>query len=135
MEANVIQIIFTALLSSGLVGGLVALLTKTIWSPESKNDLAKLGNDFAHQLLLDAKSERAELRLTITELEDSITTKYQTIRRLNQIAEDKDKVIRDLENRLSMMARKLEEGIPITLQDIFGDKAPKGLHISFEKTE
>lgn len=133
MELNMVQVIVTALLSSGFVGGLMTLLQKMIPSPESKNDLARLGNEFAHQLLIDAKTEREELRLTIRELEDLITEKRDTVDRLKQLAKDKDDTIRDLEERLIKMAEKLESGQRITLRDIFGEKAPEGFLITKEE--
>ena len=125
MNASVLQILITALLSSGFVGGLVALFTKQVWSPEAKNDLSRLGNEFARQLLSDAKAEREELRLTIHELENNMATTQVTVARLNAMAEEKDRVIAEFEQRLTKMARKLQQGLPISMQDIFGDKAPK----------
>lgn len=123
-NSTLAQIVVTALLSSGMVGGVLALITKSMWSPESKNELARLGNEFAQQLLQDAKVEREELRITIRDLEHSLLTKREIIERLNQLAEDKDIVIRDLEQRQIKMAEKLKKGLPITLQDIFGGNAP-----------
>ena len=133
MQVTFAQMLVTALLSSGLVGGIIALLTKTVWSPESKNDLARLGNEFAQQLLSDAKSERQELRLTIHELEQSISTKNDAIERLKQLAAEKDRVISELEERRLKMAQKLQAGTAITLQDIFGDKAPREFHITLDE--
>lgn len=117
---NYAQIVVTVLLSSGFVGGVMALLTKQMWSPESKNDLARLGNELAHQLLVDAKTEREELRLTIRELESTITEKGEVIARLNKIAHEKDRMISDLEDRQHKLALKIHLGEPITLYDIFG---------------
>ena len=132
-NTNIAQIVVTALLSSGLVGGFLALVTKSMWSPESKNELARLGNEFAQQLLQDAKVEREELRITIRDLEHSLSTKREIIERLNQLAEDKDIVIHDLEQRQIMMAEKLKQGKPITLQDIFGGNAPTNYHLGYDE--
>lgn len=123
MEASLAQIVVASLLSSGFVGGVIAALTKAMWSPESKNELAKLGNDFAQQLLEDAKTEREELRLTIKELESILTDHEASITRLKALAEEKDRVINELERRQTILASKLQQGLTITLKDIFGDKA------------
>lgn len=130
MNLNYAQLIVTALLSSGFVTGMIALFGKTLTSPESKNDLARLGNEFAHQLLLDAKSEREELRLTIRELEQTNITQIDIIGRLEKLAHEKDKVIEELERRQIVIANKLQAGDPITLQDIFGPTAPKEFQLS-----
>lgn len=132
-NATLAQIVVTALLSSGVVGGVLALITKSMWSPESKNELARLGNEFAQQLLQDAKVEREELRITIRDLEHSLSTKREIIERLNQLAEDKDVVIRDLEQRQIKMAEKLKKGLPITLQDIFGGTAPANYNLGYDE--
>lgn len=132
MSATTLQIIITALLSSGFVSGFIALLSKTVWSPESKNELARLGNEFAQQLLLEARSERQELRVTIQELEATVNVKNETINRLKHLAEEKDAVIHELEERQVMLAQKLQDGKPITLQDIFGDRAPKDFHLALD---
>lgn len=124
MELNYPQIVVSMLLSTGFVSGIFALLTKSMWSPESKNDLARMGNEFARQLLADAKSEREELRLTIHELEDLDTKNRNTIARLQKLLEDKNRKIQELERRLNDMAQKLHSGTPISLRDIFGDSAP-----------
>jgi uncharacterized coiled-coil protein SlyX len=130
MELNYEQLIVTTLLSSGLVTGLFTLITKKVASPEAKNDLARLGNEFARQLLIDAKSEREELRLTITELESVLSNKSDKIERLNQMLEDKDIVIKQLEARLRTISIKIQHGEPITLRDIFGEKAPDNLYVT-----
>lgn len=132
-NATLAQIVVTALLSSGMVGGVLALITKSMWSPESKNELARLGNEFAQQLLQDAKVEREELRITIRDLEHSLSTKREIIERLNQLAEDKDIVIRNLEERQIKMAEKLKKGLPITLQDIFGGNAPAKYKLGYDE--
>ena len=108
--------------------------TKKLWSPEAKNDLAKLGNDFARQLLQDAKSEREELRLTITELEDIVQENKASIDRLKALANEKDRVIQELERRMARLAEKVSSGDPITLQDIFGEKAPKDVVITKQES-
>lgn len=132
-NATLVQIVVTALLSSGMVGGVLALITKAEWSPESKNELARLGNEFAQQLLQDAKVEREELRITIRDLEHSLSTKREIIERLNKLAEDKDIVIRNLEQRQIDMAEKLKKGLPITLQDIFGGNAPANYTLGYDE--
>jgi len=123
------QFLVALFLSSSFMGGVFTIVTKKLWSPESKNELAKLGNEFAQQLLRDAKIEREELRLTIRELQDSISAKSQAIERLESLAKEKDKVIAELEERQYRMVNKLKEGIPITLKDIFGDKAPVDIQL------
>lgn len=127
MEASVIQVIVASVLSSGLVGGIITLFTKRVWSPESKNELARIGNEFAQQLLEDAKNERTELRETIKQLEGSNFSKEQAIERLQKIADDKDTVIQQLEERQLVVARKLQRGEAVSLYDIFGENAPKEL--------
>lgn len=127
MEVNLAQIFVSVVLSSGFVGGFFALLTKRMTSPESRNDLARLGNEFAHQLLQDARTEREELRLTINELEDIVTKKHDTIERLKHLAREKDLVIKELEHRLIVLAEKINSGQTITLKDIFGEKAPNAI--------
>lgn len=124
MDQQVFQTIITALLSSGIVAGIFSLLTKKSRSPESENELARLGSDFAAQLLEDARSERKELRLTIIDLEKSNDTKQDTIDRLKALANDKDNRIAELERRQQLVAEKLQHGQSITLVDIFGKEAP-----------
>lgn len=130
MEFNFTQVIVSVIISSSFVGGVFAAFTKKMWSPEAKNDLAKLGNDFARQLLEDAKSERQELRLTIAELEDVVQENKASITRLKLLAEEKDRVIQELERRMARLAEKISSGEVITLQDIFGEKAPKDIVIT-----
>lgn len=129
-DLNIPQMVVSVLLSGGFVGGLFALLTKSMWSPESKNDLARLGNDFARQLLADAQTERAELRLTIHELETNKTAHLETIERLKNLLNEKNRVIRELEERLTRMAEKLSAGEAISLRDIFGENAPDHTYYS-----
>lgn len=124
-----VQLIVGLILSSGIIGSIMSLFMKSMWSPESKNDLARIGNEFAHQLLADAKSEREELRATIRELENVGKDHTASIARLNRIVAEKDVVINELEQRQIKMAHKLQKGEVITLQDIFGERAPKGLTI------
>lgn len=125
MSPEALQVLIAAVLSSGLVSGLITFLTKKARSPESQNQLAKLGNDFAAQLLTDARTERAELRLTITELESSNDTKQSSIDRLQGLLKEKDRRIEELENRQQVLAQKLQRGEVITLVDIFGSEAPE----------
>lgn len=126
-EINVIQVLVTALLSSGFIGGFLALIQKKIWSPESENDLVRIGNEFANQLLLEARVERKELRLTITELESVNASKEDSIARLLKIVENKDAMIRQLESRQYALAEKIREGEVITFRDLFGSDAPDPL--------
>lgn len=125
-EIGIVEVLITALLTSGFVTGIFTLVTKKVWSPESKNELARLGSEFAQQLLRDAKSEREELRLTIRELQETVSIHHKTIDRLEHLAKAKDKIIAELEERQFKMAEKLRQGLPITLIDIFGDDAPDG---------
>lgn len=128
-DPNFAQIVITALLSSGLVSGIMTLLAKKAQSPESKNDLARIGNEFAHQLLKEARTEREELRKTIDELEDSNATKQEVIEKLRSVAAQKDRTIEELEGRQILVARKLQNKESITLQDIFGPSAPEEFEI------
>jgi septal ring factor EnvC (AmiA/AmiB activator) len=104
-----------------LVNGLVS---KRLRSPADENERTKLGNDFLRSLLEDARKEREELRMTIKELKESGETKDETIARLETLAESKDSRIEELETRIENMARKLQAGDIITLQDVFGPDAP-----------
>lgn len=124
------ETVVVAILSSSVVGGIITLLTKKVRSPEAENDLARLGNEFAHQLLADAKSEREELRLSIRELEDIITDRTEAVDRLRSLLEEKDAIIQELEVRQIKLAGKLQAGVPITLQDIFGKKAPSEFQLA-----
>lgn len=124
MPPELIQSIVVALLTGGFVSGIFAVINKKTVSPESQNDLARLGNEFAAQLLKDAKEERAELRASITELEKSNETKEQSIKRLKKLLEEKDARIEILENHQQNVASKLQRGEPLTLFDIFGKDAP-----------
>lgn len=125
MDPDTLQILVAAVLSSGLVSGAITFLTKKARSPESQNQLAKLGNDFAAQLLTDARTEREELRLTIKELESSNDTKQSSIDRLTGLLNEKDRRINELEERQQVLAHKLQRGEAITLVDIFGAEAPE----------
>lgn len=134
-DTNTIQIIITALLSSGLVGGLITLFSKKVWSPEAHNDLAKIGNEFAHTLLEEARAEREELRQTIKDLEASIITKEETVRRLQRLADEKDQVISILEERQFVVARKIQRGEQVSIYDIFGPRAPEEFIKGFLKNQ
>lgn len=123
-----IQIAITALLSSGLVGGIMTIFSKKVWSPESKNELARIGNEFAQLLLEEARAEREELRRTIDELERVILEKKEALEKLEAIAREKDQVIHMLEDRQMMVARKIREGELVSLDDVFG---PKGVPTIF----
>lgn len=123
-EFNAIQVAVTALLSSGFVGGVMTLFSKKVWSPESKNELARIGNEFAQLLLEEARAEREELRQTIKELEHSIISKEDAIDRLQSIAREKDAVIQILEERQFIVAHKIQQGEVVTMYDIFGPHAP-----------
>lgn len=123
-DPNTVQVITLAVLSSGLVSGLFTLFAKKLWSPESENDLARLGNEFASQLLRDAKVEREELRQTIKDLEESNDVKQSTILRLERLLHEKNQRITELEKQKGEVVRKLKNGEQITLHDLFGDMAP-----------
>lgn len=120
-ELSGVQLFITVLVSSGLIGGLATLITKRVWSPETKNDLARIGNEFAQQLLNDARAEREELRVTIKELEKNVVTKQESIDRLKKLLEEKDEAIDLCEQRHLMVARKIQMGQEVTLEDIFGE--------------
>ncbi len=129
LSPQFIQSLLIGIFGGGLVSGIFALLSKKARSPESQNELARLGNEFAAKLLEDARLERQELRETIRELEQSIFTKDETIQRLKTLLEQKDHQIRDLEQRRYVVAHKLQTGEKITLADIFGDDAPSNIQI------
>ena len=131
MTPDLIQSIIMGILSGGLVGGIMTLVTKKARSPESQNELARLGNEFATQMLEEARTERKELRLTISELEGHVSTKQGTIDRLTKLLQDKDDKIADLESRQHLLAQKLQRGEKITLADIFGKDAPE-VHLIIE---
>lgn len=128
-DSTLAPIIATALLSSGFVTGIFTLISKRIWSPETRNDLARIGNEFAQHLLEEARTERNELRLTIEELRRDNITKEETIRRLQKLADEKDHLIHSLEDRQLLLARKLQSGEPISLRDIFGNTVPSGFDL------
>jgi len=130
---SIFQTIAVAILTGGLVSGIFALVTKRARSPESQNELARLGNEFATKLLEDARTERTELRLTIKDLESSNGTKQTTIDRLNALLETKNNRIDELEKRQQIVAVKLQAGEKITLQDIFGEDAPTDIHVVVDK--
>ena len=130
-DLNGIQLLVTALLSSGLVGGFITLFTKKIWSPETKNDLARIGNEFAQLLLEEARAEREELRTTIRELETGLITKQETIEKLDKILDEKDLVIGLLEERQYVVARKIASGEVVSLYDIFGPRTPEDFLTGF----
>lgn len=125
MSIDFIQTIITAIITGGLVSGIFSLVSKRARSPESQNELARLGNDFATKLLEDARAERKELRETIRELENSNNTKQEVIDRLNALAMDKDRRINEFEDRQKIIANKIKTGERVTLSDIFGKNAPE----------
>jgi len=129
MNPDLLQTIIAAVLSSGLISGIFTLVSKRSRSPESQNELARLGNEFASQLLEDARAERKELRATIIELEKSNSTKQETIDRLKSLLDEKDKRINELEDRQHILAGKLRAGEQITLADIFGKNAPSEIRV------
>jgi hypothetical protein len=119
-DPNLAVIIITALMSSSVVAALVTLFSKKVVSPEAKIDLARMGSEFAHQLLMDAKVEREELRLTIKELEGLVQEKNDSIKRLTKVLDEKERVIRKLERTQVVMINKLRLGEPVKLEDITG---------------
>lgn len=119
-DPNLAVIIITALMSSSVVAALVTLFSKKIVSPEAKIDLARMGSEFAHQLLMDAKVEREELRLTIKELEGLVQEKNDSIKRLTKVLDEKERVIRKLERTQIVMINKLRLGEPVKLEDLTG---------------
>lgn len=133
MTPEFIQQVVLGILGGGGVAGIFALVNKRSRSPESQNELARLGNEFAKQLLDDARSERKELRDTIKELEESNSAKQESIDRLNTIAENKDRRIAELERRQNLVAQKLQAGEKITLSDIFGGDSPAQIHIVMDE--
>lgn len=135
MTPDWFQTVISVVISSGIVTGIMALLTKRSRSPESQNELARLGNEFAAQLLADARVERKELRETISELENSNHTKQEIIDRLKNLLDEKDKRINELEHRQQVVAHKLRSGEKITLADIFGKDAPNDIHVVIEESD
>lgn len=128
-----IQTIVSSALGGGVVAGIFSVITKKSKSPESQNELARLGNEFASKLLEDARVERKELRDTIKELESTKATQTSSIERLTALLEAKDDKIRELENRQQILAQKLQMGELITLKDIFGKDAPAIIAIAIDE--
>lgn len=124
LTPDIIQTAVSSVVVAAVVSGIFTYVNKRSKSPESQNQLAQIGADFAAKLLSDAVVERRELRTTITELEKSNDVKQESIDRLKGILAEKDRRIADLVNRQHMVASKLQRGEVITLQDIFGDDAP-----------
>ena len=112
-----------ALLSS-FISSITTIAVKKLVSPESRNELARIGNEFAEQLLKEARSEREELRATISELEGVLVANHETITKLRHIANEKDLVIQELESRRFNVALKLRNGQTVTAEDVFGAKVP-----------
>lgn len=122
---DLLLIAIPSVLSSSVVGGIVALVAKSIWSPESKNELTRLGNEFAQQLLNEARSERKQLRETINDLQEVVNRKRGQIEELEKMARSKDRVIKQLEHRRAKIATLIQEGAKITMNDIFGKDIPE----------
>ena len=112
-----------ALLSS-FISSITTIAVKKLVSPEARNELARIGNEFAEQLLKEARSEREELRATISELEGVLVANHETITKLRHIANEKDLVIQELESRRFNVALKLRNGQTVTAEDVFGAKVP-----------
>lgn len=136
MTPEILQTVIIALIGSGLFQAVSTVVSKRSKSPESQNELARLGNEFASKLLEDARVERKELKDTIVQLEsikssqaNELETKNNAINKLQQILHEKELKITDLENRQQEVARKLQVGEKITLSDIFGRDAPQGIHV------
>jgi septal ring factor EnvC (AmiA/AmiB activator) len=125
---DILQIVSASSVAAALVTGIFllvqTLVTKKLRTPADENERTKLGNEFLRSLLEDARKEREELRMTINELKQSGETKDETIARLEALADSKDDRIHELEARIENMARKLQSGLVITLQDVFGPDAP-----------
>lgn len=128
-----LQSAISSLLGGGVVAGIFAVITKKSSSPESQNELARLGNDFASKLLEDARAERKELRDTIKELESTKSAQSASIEKLNGILSSKDEKIRELEDRQQTLAHKLRLGEKITLKDIFGKDAPSEITFTVDE--
>lgn len=111
-------------LSSSFISSLTTIAVKKLVSPESRNELARIGNEFAEQLLREARSEREQLRATITELESVLVANHETITKLRRIAHEKDMVIQELEARRFTVALKLKHGQTISAEDVFGARVP-----------
>lgn len=132
---NTLQVIIAAVLSSSFIGGVFTLLTKKVSSPENKTSLASLSNEFASQLLTDARAEREELRLTIRELERLLGKNEDTIKRLNALLVEKDRRITELDEHRKVMLTKINLGQRVTLTDLFGDIAPPGIIIKTDQED
>lgn len=128
-----IRTIISGLLGGGFFAGLFAIISKKSTSPESQNELARLGNEFASKLLEDARAERKELRDTIKELENTKSAQSESIDKLNGILLNKDEKIRELEGRQQTLAQKLRLGEKITLKDIFGKDAPSEITFTIDE--
>lgn len=118
------QVVTAVALSSSFISSITTIAVKKLVSPESRNELARIGNEFAEQLLKEARSEREELRATISELEGVLVANHETITKLRHIAHEKDLVIHELESRRFNVALKLRNGQTVTAEDVFGAKVP-----------
>lgn len=118
------HVVTAVALSSSFISSITTIAVKKLVSPESRNELARIGNEFAEQLLKEARSEREELRATISELEGVLAANHETITKLRRIADEKDLVIQELESRRFNVALKLRNGQTVTAEDVFGAKVP-----------
>ena len=118
------HIVTAVALLSSFISSITTIAVKKLVSPEARNELARIGNEFAEQLLKEARSEREELRATISELEGVLAANHETITKLRHIANEKDLVIQELESRRFNVALKLRNGQTVTAEDVFGAKVP-----------
>lgn len=118
------HIVTAVALLSSFISSITTIAVKKLVSPEARNELARIGNEFAEQLLKEARSEREELRATISELEGVLAANHETITKLRRIADEKDLVIHELESRRFNVALKLRNGQTVTAEDVFGEKVP-----------
>lgn len=118
------HIVTAVALLSSFISSITTISVKKLVSPEARNELARIGNEFAEQLLKEARSEREELRATISELEGVLAANHETITKLRHIADEKDLVIHELESRRFNVALKLRNGQTVTAEDVFGAKVP-----------
>ena len=79
------HVVTAVALSSSFISSITTIAVKKLVSPESRNELARIGNEFAEQLLKEARSEREELRATISELEGVLVANHETITKLRHI--------------------------------------------------
>lgn len=121
---TVFQQIVLSMVSSGVLVALITAFSRLLPSSDVKrqeqNELINMGNEFAKELLDQARVEREELRKTLAELAEIRVKNNVTIAKLEQLVIDKDYTIREMETRQYAVASKIRMDLPVTDVDIFG---------------